>query len=172
MEFPGAGKAIETQPPLVGYQQYASGLSNEDNEPSEWAPFSSHLKWEVARWAKLRGPSSTALSGLLHIDGVSRPAFSHSQLLSIISQLSELLGLSFSSSEELNKIINKKLPNGLPQFIREEVKVTGRHMSFTTVIYSNASKPSTVIQNLWSFWSTPPKNAILAPTKSTESSPR
>ena len=36
-----------------------------------WAPFSSKLDWEIARWAKLRGPSSTAFSELLAIEGVS-----------------------------------------------------------------------------------------------------
>lgn len=35
-----------------------------------WAPFASQLDWEVARWAKLRGPSSTALTELLKIPEV------------------------------------------------------------------------------------------------------
>ena len=43
----------------------------------------------------------------------------------LVSQLPEALGLSFSSSEDLNKIIDKKLPNGLSQFIREEAKLAG-----------------------------------------------
>jgi uncharacterized C2H2 Zn-finger protein len=44
-----------------------------DNIPQshgEWAPFSSRMDWEVARWAKLRGPGSTAFSELLAIEGV------------------------------------------------------------------------------------------------------
>ncbi|KAF9787519.1 hypothetical protein BJ322DRAFT_1003262 [Thelephora terrestris] len=113
MKFPGAGEVLETQPSSVGYQQYASGLGAEENGPSEWAPFSTQLEWEVARWAKLRGPSSTALSELLQINGLSRA-----------------LGLSFSNSEELNKIIDKKLPNGLPQFVREEVEIAGEKYEF------------------------------------------
>jgi hypothetical protein len=40
------------------------------------------------------------------------------------------LGLSFSSSEELNGIIDKKLPNGLPQFVREEVEIDGHKYEF------------------------------------------
>jgi hypothetical protein len=36
-----------------------------------WTPFTSRMDWEVARWAKLRGPSSTAVSELLAIEGVS-----------------------------------------------------------------------------------------------------
>lgn len=55
---------------------------------------------------------------------------SHPLQLNIAFQFSESLGLSFSNSEELNKIIDKKLPNGLPQFIREEVKVAGQTYEF------------------------------------------
>lgn len=40
-------------------------------------------------------------------------------------QVIENLGLSFSSTEELNQIIDKKLPNGLPQFVWEEVTIAG-----------------------------------------------
>jgi hypothetical protein len=36
-----------------------------------WYPFQSQRDWEFARWAKNRGPSSTAVSELLAIDGVS-----------------------------------------------------------------------------------------------------
>ena len=45
-------------------------------------------------------------------------------------QVVERLGLSFSSSEELNQIIDKKLPSGLPQFIREEVTIAGQKYEF------------------------------------------
>lgn len=71
-EFAGAGEVLGTHPSPVGYPQYASGLGTGGNEPTEWAPFSTRQEWEVARWAKLRGPSSTALSELLAIDGVSQ----------------------------------------------------------------------------------------------------
>ena len=37
---------------------------------SIWAPFQSQCDWEVARWAKMRGPTSTALTELLAIPGV------------------------------------------------------------------------------------------------------
>ena len=36
-----------------------------------WAPFKSKLDWEFARWAKLYGPGSTAVTELLAIEGVS-----------------------------------------------------------------------------------------------------
>ena len=46
------------------------------------------------------------------------------------SKLVSALGLSFSSSAELNNIIDRKLPNGLPQFIREEVEVNEHRYEF------------------------------------------
>jgi len=35
-----------------------------------WALFQSKVDWSIAKWAKLRGPSSTAISELLSIEGV------------------------------------------------------------------------------------------------------
>lgn len=52
-----------------GYAGYRHKFA--DSEANFWAPFTSQLDWEVARWAKLRGPGSTALSELLKLDGVS-----------------------------------------------------------------------------------------------------
>ena len=37
---------------------------------SIWAPFRSQRDWEVAHWAKMRGPSSTAMTELLAIPEV------------------------------------------------------------------------------------------------------
>jgi hypothetical protein len=50
-----------------GYRQYKSNLGNPQ---TTFAPFNSKLDWEFASWAKLRGPSSSALQELLSIDGV------------------------------------------------------------------------------------------------------
>ena len=46
---------------------YGAALGCGDNP---WAPFNSKKDWEIARWAKLRGPGSTAFSELLAINGV------------------------------------------------------------------------------------------------------
>ncbi|KAG1771513.1 hypothetical protein EDD22DRAFT_947948 [Suillus occidentalis] len=81
---------------------YGSSISDTENP---YSPFSSQMDWEIAQWAKLRGPSSTAFSDLLSIDGVS-----------------ECLGLSYKNSRELNGIINKQLP-GRPKFQREQIIV-------------------------------------------------
>ncbi len=50
---------------------YTSTLADYDR--NAWAPFNSKLDWELARWAKMRGPGSTALSELLAIEGVRIP---------------------------------------------------------------------------------------------------
>jgi len=39
-----------------------------DSNP--YSPFTSKIDWEVAKWAKLQGPSSTSLAELLKIEGV------------------------------------------------------------------------------------------------------
>ncbi|KAF9471791.1 hypothetical protein BDN70DRAFT_819556 [Pholiota conissans] len=78
----------------------------------EWAPFNSRMDWEIARWAKLRGPGSTAFSDLLSIEGVQ-----------------EALDLSYKNSGELNHIIDERLPSR-PKFHRREVVVQGEAMEF------------------------------------------
>lgn len=52
----------------TGNTRHASGLENSRNNP--YAPFNDRFNWEIARWAKLRGPGSNALNELLAIEGV------------------------------------------------------------------------------------------------------
>ena len=66
-----AGEVLPEQPEHVGYAAYSHALGTDDITINEWAPFSTRMEWELARWAKTRGPSSTALSELLKINGVS-----------------------------------------------------------------------------------------------------
>ena len=42
-----------------------------DGRDNIFAPFLSEREWEIARWAKLRGPGSTAFTELMSIGGVS-----------------------------------------------------------------------------------------------------
>jgi hypothetical protein len=68
--------------PLIGvnktsYETYQDALLKDDAVPNVWAPFASKIDWEIARWAKLRGPSSTALSELLRVEGVRSIHSSH-----------------------------------------------------------------------------------------------
>ena len=58
--------------PIPDRHQEPSARSPED---SPWAPFRSQLDWEVARWAKLRGLTSTAVAELLAIPGVCTSGF-------------------------------------------------------------------------------------------------
>ncbi|KAG1791568.1 uncharacterized protein HD556DRAFT_1432897 [Suillus plorans] len=86
--------------------EYGAHLANA--EENLYHPFASKMDWEVARWAKLRGVSSTALSDLLAIEGVS-----------------EHLLLSFKNANELNAIVDHELPTGRPKFKREQIIVAG-----------------------------------------------
>ena len=54
-----------------GHRLYQDDLHATGDTDNPWAPFKGKMDWEIARWAKLRGPGSTAVSELLSIDGVS-----------------------------------------------------------------------------------------------------
>lgn len=72
---PHAGAPIPSQDELIDERsKYHSTLRGVSTNP--WAPFHSEIDWKIAQWAKLRGPSLTALTELLQIDGVSRLHFS------------------------------------------------------------------------------------------------
>ncbi|KAH8983326.1 hypothetical protein EDB86DRAFT_2811652 [Lactarius hatsudake] len=75
-----------------------------------WSPFRSQRDWDFARWAKKRGPTSTLVTELLAIDGIS-------------------LGLSYCNTRELNHIIDKELP-GLPKFKCKEIHLGGGSHDF------------------------------------------
>ncbi|KAL0572117.1 hypothetical protein V5O48_009844 [Marasmius crinis-equi] len=77
-----------------------------------WHPFISQIDWEVARWAKLRGPGSNAFNEFLKIPGVV-----------------DALGLSFKTTQELNKIVDSELP-GRPLFTRSEAMVADEPFEF------------------------------------------
>lgn len=63
-----AGKPITQSEVRDVNVTYGSSISDTENP---YSPFSSQMDWEIAQWAKLRGPSSMAFSDLLSIDGVS-----------------------------------------------------------------------------------------------------
>ncbi|KAF5346250.1 hypothetical protein D9758_014405 [Tetrapyrgos nigripes] len=87
--------------------RYLEALRSGKSEENFWAPFKSEMDWQIAKWAKLRGPSSTALTELLKIPG-----------------LVEKLELSYTSANELNQIIDDKLPSR-PQFRTANIVVEG-----------------------------------------------
>ncbi|KAG1883994.1 hypothetical protein F4604DRAFT_1878821 [Suillus subluteus] len=90
-----------------GYRHYHQQMSSAEDDVI-WAPFTSQIDYEVAHWAKTRGPGSTSFSDLLEIEGVC-----------------EKLGLSYKNSCELNKIIDTKIPAHWPRFQCKEILVAG-----------------------------------------------
>ncbi|KAI9433522.1 hypothetical protein H4582DRAFT_1819834 [Lactarius indigo] len=89
---------------LTDQERYLDSLGDQTNP---YAPFKSRTDWEIAQWAKMRGPSSSAFTDLVGIDRVV-----------------DKLGLSFKNSMELNKIIDTQLP-GRPSFKRMGVELGG-----------------------------------------------
>ncbi|KAI9435762.1 hypothetical protein H4582DRAFT_1763039, partial [Lactarius indigo] len=76
-------------------EHYLDSLGDQTNP---YVPFKSRTDWEIAQWAKMRGPSSSAFTDLVGIDRVV-----------------DKLGLLFKNSMELNRIIDTQLP-GRPSF--------------------------------------------------------
>ncbi|KAM6489030.1 hypothetical protein JOM56_015520 [Amanita muscaria] len=72
-----------------------------------YAPFHLQLDWEIARWAKIHGPSSAALTKLLQLEGVI-----------------QTLPLSYKNARKLNNIIDNKLPSR-PSFKRFDIQLGG-----------------------------------------------
>ncbi|KAJ7796041.1 hypothetical protein B0H13DRAFT_2392831 [Mycena leptocephala] len=101
-----ARKPISTTRSPTSEKAYESTLKD-CTSSNPYAPFTSKIDWEVAKWAKLRGAGSTAFSDLLNIEGVH-----------------ESLNFSYGNSVQLNQIIDQKLP-GRPKFVRSEVIVNG-----------------------------------------------
>jgi hypothetical protein len=58
--------------------------SADDSQGSPWGPFQSQLDWDVARWAKVCGQTSTAVSELLAIPGVCAYSFEYGVFNSIV----------------------------------------------------------------------------------------
>ncbi|KAL0572146.1 hypothetical protein V5O48_009824 [Marasmius crinis-equi] len=107
-----AGFATNAPPDI----QYEGGMKYDDyrntvraTSENPWSPFTSRMDWEVAKWAKLRGSTSTAFTELLAIDG-----------------LSDQLNLSYKNATELNNMIDNSLPRRRPEFVREEVSIKGK----------------------------------------------
>ena len=64
---PHAGEPIGSASP--SHNAYATSLGN-PSPSNPYSPFTLKVDWEVAQWAKLRGPSSTSIADLLKIDRV------------------------------------------------------------------------------------------------------
>ncbi|KAF7372382.1 hypothetical protein MVEN_00098600 [Mycena venus] len=67
----GPEKPLRTE--TLPYTKYSDLIPQSADNP--WAPFMSQVDWEVAKWAKLRGSTTTAVTDLLAIDGYGDPEF-------------------------------------------------------------------------------------------------
>ncbi|KAK1218958.1 hypothetical protein PQX77_018325 [Marasmius sp. AFHP31] len=103
---PLAGSPLPNQQPTSEHKKYLKKLRAMQgvDKANSWAPFRSEMEWRIAQWAKLRGPSSTALTELLSIPNISH--------------------ICRPSPNELNKIIDEHLPSR-PQFKVETVVIHG-----------------------------------------------
>jgi hypothetical protein len=63
-----AGVVYTNHDRIDGNTAYTSQIGNPENP---FSPFFSKIEWEIAHWAKTRGPSSTAFTELMSIEGVS-----------------------------------------------------------------------------------------------------
>ncbi|KAH8982305.1 hypothetical protein EDB83DRAFT_2326586 [Lactarius deliciosus] len=85
---------------------------------SIWAPFRSQCDWEFAHWAKMRGPTSSAVAALL-----------------AVPQLVDRLELSYRNTRELDAIIDQELP-GRPPFKCWDLLIGGKtlHLYYRDII--------------------------------------
>ena len=68
--FPGLAGASNVNRTTTAHAAYAKSVNQGTKSTNVYAPFSSRLEWDIARWAKLRGPSSTSFTELVSIPGV------------------------------------------------------------------------------------------------------
>jgi hypothetical protein len=69
-----AGKPIQTGG-QTSTDCYQAEVGLDSVAHGQYAPFSSQTDWESAKWAKLRGPTSTAVTDLLSVPNVSLSAY-------------------------------------------------------------------------------------------------
>lgn len=72
VKFPSHSKAGSTYDGVGDPDENTRYTTSLGNVSNMFAPFQSRLEWEIAKWAKTRGASSTAFTDLMGIDGVSR----------------------------------------------------------------------------------------------------
>ncbi|KAH9173192.1 hypothetical protein EDB89DRAFT_2113987 [Lactarius sanguifluus] len=108
--FPHGSPGAPIPGTVQGSHVYQS--SEETFESSVWAPFRSQSDWEIARWAKMRGPTSSAVADIL-----------------AIPEVVDKLNLSYCMPNELNKIIDTELP-GCPRFMCKDMTIAGYTLEF------------------------------------------
>lgn len=72
-----AGRTYQNANCIDENTSYTAQISNTANT---YSPFRSKLEWEIALWAKTRGPSSTAFTELMSIEGVREHEYTFDSL--------------------------------------------------------------------------------------------
>ncbi|KAI9435278.1 hypothetical protein H4582DRAFT_2112374 [Lactarius indigo] len=103
--YPGGNAGVAHSKKNMTENQKYEAKVGDVSQSNPYAPFASSLDWQIAKWAKLCGPSSTAFTKMMAIDGVQ-----------------ERLGLTFKTTREMNRLVDSHLP-GRPPFQRKEVLV-------------------------------------------------
>ncbi|KAH9164278.1 hypothetical protein EDB89DRAFT_2116298 [Lactarius sanguifluus] len=94
--YPGGNAGVvHSKANMTENQKYETKIGDA-SQSNPYAPFASSLDWQIAKWAKLRGPSSTAFTEMMAIEGVQ-----------------ERLGLTFKNTRELNDLVDSHLPEVL-----------------------------------------------------------
>lgn len=99
---------------------YGLEITPDDSEVNPYTPFASQFDWDIAKWAKLHYPGSTQFRELMSIHRVCYSLYLSQIWPNNTFQLYKRLQTSFKSPQELNQIINNKLP-GRPLFQHHEV---------------------------------------------------
>jgi hypothetical protein len=71
VKFPNARAGRVHTEQVVDENLNASYTRKVGSAENPFFPFSSKIEWEIARWTKMRGPSSTSFTELMNIEGVS-----------------------------------------------------------------------------------------------------
>ncbi|KAH9169640.1 hypothetical protein EDB89DRAFT_1908411 [Lactarius sanguifluus] len=70
--YPGGNAGVaHSKANMTENQKYETKIGDA-SQSNPYAPFASSLDWQIAKWAKLRGPSSTAFTEMMAIEGVSQ----------------------------------------------------------------------------------------------------
>lgn len=135
-------------PTATTYEQYTAAVTLDGSE-NPYAPFTSRLDWEVARWAKLRGPGSTAFSDLLAIEEV-RSRIHHTRSVNI-EFLCRLRSGSHCLTRTHHSFTRSSMRSFLPRALAsggKRLSLLGKRSKSTSVISCSVSKPSLVIPSL------------------------
>ena len=101
---------------------------------SDWAPFSSQCDWEIAHWAKMRAPTSSAMEDLLAIPSVCVYSLATIVLLNDCQRL--LRNLACRTALQKSLIISLTICClGAPYSSAVNLSLVGKHWSYTFATY-------------------------------------